>query len=97
MRQTRTELQTVKLEGHTSSEQVHTNFLLHTPHDRTNQLAGGLHREGGGLELHFRDVLRGELDDIVEVPADLVDHSGHGDLDVAKLLQISLYWNRRYC
>ena len=39
VRQTRTEIQTVKLKGHTSSEQVHTNFLLHTPHDRTNQLA----------------------------------------------------------
>ena len=31
MRQTRTEIHTVKLKGHASSEQVHTNFLLHTP------------------------------------------------------------------
>ena len=43
------------------------------------------------MELHFRNVLRGELDDIVEVPADLVEHSGHWDLDVAKLLQTGLH------
>ena len=53
VRQTRTEIQTVKLKGHTSSEQVHTNFLLHTPHDRTNQLAGGLHRDDFRLYLVY--------------------------------------------
>ena len=41
--------------------------------------------------LHFRNVLRGELDDIVEDPAYLVEHSGHWDLDAAKLLQTSRF------
>ena len=59
---------------------MHANTLLEVPGDGTNR----------GLEPGLGDVLRRKLDEVVEVPADFVELSRHGEQDLAELLQALL-------
>ena len=47
-----------------------------------------------GLEPGLGDVLRRKLDQVMEVPADFVELSRHGEQDLAEPLQTSLHLSR---
>jgi len=74
-------------------EQMHANTLLQVPGDGTNEFRGGLDWKRRDLEPGLGilgDVLRRKLDEVVEVPADFVELSRHGEQDLAELLQALL-------
>ena len=50
--------------------------------------------ERRGLEPNLGDVLRRKLDEVVEVSADFVELSRHGEQDLAELLQALLHLSR---
>ena len=50
--------------------------------------------ERRGLEPGLGAVLRRKLDEVVEVPADFVELSRHGEQDLAELLQALLHLSR---